>query len=64
MVPSPVARRREVDHLVHRRGIFVPGHDDDARLDLPGVTSLIEEGPNVRVSSSSLGSAVMFIRYI
>lgn len=45
MVPSP--RRSEVDHLAHRRGTFVPGYDDGARLDLCRVTGLIEEGPDV-----------------
>ena len=44
--PGAVARGREVDHLAHCSGILIPGNDDCARLDLPGVTGLIEEGPD------------------
>jgi hypothetical protein len=47
MDDDAVARRSEVDHLAHRCGIFVPSHNDGAGLDLPGVTGLIEEGPDV-----------------
>ena len=42
-----IASRSEVDHLAHRRGIFIASHDDGAGLDLPRVTGLIEEGPDV-----------------
>src|SRR5579864_3680415 len=40
-----VARWSEVHNLANRRGVFVPGHDDGAGLDLPRVAGFIEEGP-------------------
>ena len=68
MDDDAVVRRSEVDHLAHRRGIFVPGHDDGARLDLPWATGLIKEGPDVaglvfviEVSWSSLRCRVLLM---
>ncbi len=43
MDDGAVARRSEVDHLAHRRGIFVPGHDDGAGLDL--MLRALQAGP-------------------
>ena len=42
-----IARGSEIDHFAHRRGVFVSGDDEGARLDLPRVASLVKEGPDV-----------------
>jgi len=42
-----VARGSEVDHLAHRRGVFVSGDDEGAGLDLLRVAGLIKEGPDI-----------------
>ena len=61
---SAVACQREVHHLAHRHGVFIPAYDDDAGLDLLRVVSLIEENPEVASLVSSLRSAVMSARYV
>jgi hypothetical protein len=42
-----VAGGHEVDHLAHRGGFLVAGHDKDTRGDLARVAGLVEEGPDI-----------------
>jgi hypothetical protein len=42
-----IARRSDVDHFAHRRGVFVAGDDEGAGLYLLWIAGLVEEGPEV-----------------
>jgi hypothetical protein len=59
-----VACRSKVDHFADRRRVLVPGHDDGAGLDVPGVAGLVEKGPDVAGLVFVVESAVMSTRYI